>query len=76
MLVTFLLKMAFILHYGLRRNNQLIEHSLLFLFSRAEIKNSFYKPVTRYMRASNRITYAFYLLVPVYCIIKFFELAI
>jgi len=75
-MATFLLKLVFIFHFGLRKNNLLIEHSLLFLFSRAEIRNSFYKPATKYMRISNRLTYAFYVLTGVFGILKFFELVV
>jgi hypothetical protein len=75
-IATFLLKLVFILHFGLRRNNLLFEHSLLFLFSRAEIRNSFYRPATKYMRISNKLTYAFYLLTAFFGILKFFELVV
>jgi hypothetical protein len=59
---TFLVKLCFLLYYRLHKNSLLREHSLIFLFSKSSIKNSFYKPVAKYMRISNRITIVFYLL--------------
>jgi len=72
-IATFLLKLFFVFHYGLRKNNLLIEHSLLFLFSRSTIRNSFYRPMAKYMRVSNWLTVAFYLLIGAFGILKFFE---
>ncbi|CAN5625239.1 hypothetical protein BH10BAC2_BH10BAC2_13300 [soil metagenome] len=75
-IATFLLKLVFILHYGLRKNNLLIEHSLLFLFSRSTIRNSFYRPIAKYMKLSNWLTVTFYLLLAVFGVLKFFEMAV
>ncbi|QEC67478.1 hypothetical protein FRZ67_09280 [Panacibacter ginsenosidivorans] len=73
---TFLLKMVFIFYFRLRKNNQLIEHSLLFIFSRSAIRNSFYRPMAKYMRISNKLTYTLYLLIALFVVLKFFEMQV
>lgn len=71
-----LAKLLFMGYYGLHKNNQVVEHSLLFMFSKDSIKNSFYRPLTKYMRISNRLTIVFYILLLIFGGTKFFEMLI
>jgi len=75
-IATFLLKLIFLIYLRLHKNSLLLERSLLNLFSKSSIRNSFYKPVAKYMRISNRITIAFYLLLAFFLLLKVFSLIV